>query len=233
MNWDVARSTPRSRFERRLFSSARTVVLAASMLALAATACSVASEGGGGPRLRFSSRDVYTFDSLAKMVATSDLVIVGTVKAVEEGRTVGPPAEAVKYVDAELRVEEVLKGSPGGNAVTVETLELDDGGGLPWRSRGQRVLLFLSLTRDAGGAGRYHPTNGQSLYTLEGEDIRTTRNDPLPIRVAARSLSQMRADVEEANRQIARGEVSPEPRRGPSPSADDASGPPGRSPKEG
>lgn len=216
----------------------------------------MSSELPGG----FEASEVYMFDSLGQMAATSDLIVTGTVAETTvgevideasgsggtypdpwnstEGSTGGVPPPVpeepeddtvedypTRFLDTEVRVDEVLKGStPTADAITVNTLELAYG--WPdelrrrepyappetWREPDKRVLLFLSKDAEKT-SDLYYPVNhSQSVYVLEGNNLTATVSDPtMPLieRIASLSMPQLRLAVEEAKARIASGEVKP------------------------
>ena len=93
-----------------------------------------------------------------------------------------------------VRVDEILKGSAPSAAVTVKTLELAFGGPGPeeWRKPGERVLLFLSPSRETTGLYILANTNySQTAYIFQGEDVRATVGDRLSEKIAALSLPEV------------------------------------------
>lgn len=195
----------------------------------------------------FSSRDVYMFDSLDQIVATSDLVVTGTVVEVLPGEIEGaetfevtagyseepnaleieameaPPekssatgVEEIRHLNAVVEIDESLKGSAPTDTATVETLELAYSSPTEWREPGQRVLLFLSRSREPEKPAQFYvPINhDQSVYILQNNDLVATVSDPaMPFseNIARLSLLQLRLKVEETKEKIASGEVTPLP----------------------
>jgi hypothetical protein len=154
-----------------------------------------------------------TFESLDQMVATADLVVMGTVTNVRPGEVeaAGTPEEVV-HLNAVVGVDEVLKGPAPEGPVVVKTLELAYSGpyAKEWRRPGERVLLFLSRSRET--AGLYIPaaiSHDQTAYILQSDDLVATVSDPLSDRVAGLSVPELRREVEEARTRAARGEVKP------------------------
>lgn len=204
------------------------------------TTYSIPSSGGG---LQMSESRI--FDSLAQMVATSELVATGTVTEVLPGRVIepetmspeesypdpvgnegtvppSPPPEEVaepgafptRFPQTMVRVDEVLKGGkPAKEVIPMETLELAYARPyLEWREPGKRVLLFAVRGRSPGvSKPLYFPVNrSQSVYLLRnGDFVATARGEEYPVKgyVASLSLSQLRAQVEQAKERISRGEV--------------------------
>lgn len=142
------------------------------------------------------------YASLAELVAKTDLVVVGTVEEVLPPEII--EAEDPQYPTREfntvVRVDEVLKGSAPAS-VTVNTLELAFGGpgSAEWRQPGERVLLFLSPSRETDGVHILANTNSsQTAYEIRGEDLVATIRDPLSNRIAALPLPELRGAVREA-----------------------------------
>lgn len=189
-----------------------TLVLGVVLLSACQSGRENSESQGPGP---FQGREVYRFQALPEMVATSDVVVVGTVRSVES-RAVGPQEEEIQYLDATVGVESVLKGSMSDPMVTVSTRELSySPPHVDWRQPGQRVLAFLSRTRGDQAAGRYHPVNqSQSMFALSGNTLRATVSDPLARQIGAMTLPVVVSEVENAKAAIARGEVNPQPARG-------------------
>jgi hypothetical protein len=152
-----------------------------------------------------------SFESLDQMVATADLVVMGTVTDVRLGEVyaAGTPDE-VRTLNAVVSVDEVLKGAAPEGLVVVNTLELAYTGpyAKEWRRPGERVLLFLSDSRETPGL--YIPVgirHDQAAYILQGGDLVATVkvDDPVSNYVASLSVPELRREVEEAR--AARGEV--------------------------
>jgi len=57
------------------------------------------------------TKQLFYFDSLPQMVATSDLVIEGTVQSVEPGRVVGSREAAIQFAQVTLSVNRLLFGT--------------------------------------------------------------------------------------------------------------------------
>ena len=81
--------------------------------------------------LYFDGASSPHYDSLTALVQASDVVVLGRIEAVTEGRVFGnphpanpnPEEELVRYVTATVRVDEVLQGrleDPGSNAIKLE-----------------------------------------------------------------------------------------------------------------
>lgn len=132
----------------------------------------------------------YYFESTSDMAATSDLVVVGTVSQVAQGRQLGDPAdneEDPMYVrDATVSVEEVLKGSPTESVVVEQqgifpstgvTVALEDS---PWLQVGDRGVFFLYDSSDPGQPpDHYYLINSVGLILLDGSQVISFSETPL------------------------------------------------------
>jgi hypothetical protein len=153
----------------------------------------------------------YWFQSLPRMVATSDVVVLGTVAEVKEGITEGTPPDDIQLSRADLTVEEILYGpADAPSTLTVETLQFVS----PepdWRQSGNTVLAFVKLSTEPDDPGIYYPINEQSVYLVTGTDVQaTTAHDSFSQGVAAMTLDEIRSRIEQAKRAIAAGKVTPQ-----------------------
>ena len=119
------------------------------------------------------------FDSLDELVAASDLVVVGTVAGVADGRVLTAPDRpdaGFRTRLVELDVERTLAGEPPTPLVVEEPAELLDGtpvvvDGMAPLDVGDRAVWFLV----AGGSDEqpYHAVvNGQGRYEIIGATLR-------------------------------------------------------------
>jgi hypothetical protein len=153
----------------------------------------------------------YWFRSLPRMVATSDIVVLGTVAEVKQGITEGTPPDDIQLNRADLNVEEVLFGPVDVPSIlTVETLQFVS----PepdWRKPGNTVLAFIKLSTEPDTPGIYYPINEQSVYLVMGTDVQaTTADDSFSEGVAAMTLDEIRNRIEQAKQAIAAGELTPQ-----------------------
>jgi hypothetical protein len=94
------------------------VVVPLLLLLAACGAGDGATSSAGG-----SASNEFWFESLPRMVATSDVVVLGTVVDIQRGIMVGTPPEETYLLNADLDVEEILYGSAETPSVlTVQTL---------------------------------------------------------------------------------------------------------------
>jgi len=155
---------------------------AAAAVLLAAVACgsqpSMPAADEKPDTVALGSRWPYHFTSLEELVATSDLVVVGEVTAIERGR-VQPdpdPASRIGLRDATLTVFETLKGTVPGAAVVIEESAYDGDGSfeyedMPWSQLGDVGVFFLthSTGQPADRFRQIHP-DGRILTHYRGDD---------------------------------------------------------------
>ncbi len=166
------------------------------LVSIGAAACgdSQRSESRALPRT-FAGSEVHYFSDLAEMIRTVDVVVLGSIQTAGPGRVVGPPGEEVLYRQVTLEVTETWRGTPPESTLFVETLDAQTYAA-EWRVPGEEVLVFLTRG-DArpGGGNFFFPTNSQSVFLVDGEDLRPTSTDPFHERVAALSKSELRSRV--------------------------------------
>lgn len=183
-------------------------VAASAFLLLAACG----TNGGGSLSSRGRAASEYWFDSLAEMVATSDIVILGTVVGVRDGTTEGPPGEEIQHLDAAIHVDESFYGSViETSTITVQTLKFV-APEQEWREVGSTVLAFLKLSTDAVDEGRFYAVNDQSVYLVMGTDIQTAvEGDSLSEQIGAMTIDDFRGEMVQVTPAIEAGRVTPQP----------------------
>lgn len=162
----------------------------------------VTTEEAGPPARGFAASGP-AWDSLPELIAKSDLIVIGTVKGSFVGETVNDdPEYPSRFLHTLVAVDENLKGSALGGLVSVHTNELAFGGAphsREWRKPGERVLLFLTPSTETAGLHILANRNlHQTAYLIRGEDLEWTAREPgypLSERIAARSVSELRAAV--------------------------------------
>jgi hypothetical protein len=163
----------------------------------------------------------WHFDDLRDMVATSNLIVLGTVTAVERDG-VSDQGDVIKTTRLlHVTVDKRLFGTLTSDSVVVEDPGWEKAGGreVPWRVRGMirlevgdRAILFL---HKAATAGRFGLLSDQAGYRVEGADITDTdRTDPLVRRIEGMSVSELEQLVDEAAAAVRRGELKPTPEGG-------------------
>jgi hypothetical protein len=149
-------------------------------------------------------RELYQFDSIPVLVATSDVVAVATVTDVREGTVVGDGEAGLRLTEVTLRLGEVLRGDPAARTLRVEVDDATEPAS-SWLNAGERSVFFLQRKDEAS----FRPVNSQAIYhvaTPEGR-LAAVGHDAFSRQVAARSLSALRSEIRAANEQIAAGTV--------------------------
>jgi hypothetical protein len=196
------------------------LVVAAAMAVLAvATVGFSAGWGGRGrnpPEALAEGSFRWHFSDPRDMVATSDLVVLGTVTA-EERDGVSDQGDVI-YTTRLLHVavDKRLFGKLSGDPVVVEDLGWEKAGGreVPWRVKGlirlevgDRAVLFL---RKDPTTGRFGLLSDQAGYRVEGPNIADTgRTDPVVQHIEEMSVSELERLIDEAAAAVRRGELQP------------------------
>lgn len=149
-------------------------------------------------------RELYEFESIPVLVATSDVVAVATVTDVRAGAVVGDGEAGLRLTEVTLRLGEVLRGNPTARTLRVEIDETANVA-TPWLAAGERSLFFLQR-KDAAS---FRPVNSQSIYRIATPDGRldAVGGDAFSRQVAARTLAGLRSEIRAANEQIAAGAI--------------------------
>lgn len=169
--------------ERR-FSALRKSGMA--VLAIAAiAACSPAADRDDRPERIVHGKEVYTFEDLPTMTATSDLVVKAQVKSVTPGRWIGTPGadDADQAREITLDVQRTLFSK---NATAPKQVILDEWGwdskghgfqfaGVTWSKAGDHGYYFLTATEVPG---HYVLVNSQGRFTdMDGRLVPTADED--------------------------------------------------------
>jgi hypothetical protein len=171
------------------------------------------------------------FDDVGEMVATSDLVIAGTVESIEPGPVLGEdtPKDPVEEPDVnegyvsklvDIRVDEVFfydwdKDVKSGDVVTLATWGWWVDGmkpivpeGYPELCEGDMTVLFLKEGKLS--PGRFVYTNFQGVYKIDGSQVADRRRDDDLIEDVERlSASDLRERVRRASDDVRAGLVEP------------------------
>lgn len=170
----------------RMVATAFSVILSASC-AVAAPAPS--DEGDAGAVASWPHHP--TIDALVS--ASPVIVRAVVVENLGERLITGAPTQRfpVALTEFKLRVERVLKGSPGSQIVVIEPGRAGDPANtykeLPLMRQGSRVLLFLYPSAEpalADGTVKYGIVSPEGLYEVVGARV-TTRSEQPAIRIAA------------------------------------------------
>lgn len=166
--------------------------------------------------------EVYHFDGLAQMVATSDAVVIATAVQEGPGRTSGEEGNQILHERVMFRVDELLFGETTGKQVAVETISgfAFDGMKRPppdvyvQFNAGDQAVLFLWSTTAADGEPLYTYVNSQGAYRLQGGEVADLDRpaDGLVERIQAMTRQDLVAGVGQANNSIAQGKVKALPR---------------------
>jgi hypothetical protein len=158
-----------------------------------------------GTVLGMTSQVVY-FDSLPQMVATSDLVIEGTVWLIEPGRIVGEGGGRIQFTMVTVSVDRVFFGKRGAANVVLEEYGLE-------RDRPSRVgdhgVYFLHKKRDVPTFHRLVNSQGRFLDDGSGRLVALDRRAAWAKAIESWSLAQLATEVEDAVRAVAQGDVVP------------------------
>jgi hypothetical protein len=156
--------------------------------------------GGDG-----AMKEVFSFESLPQMVATSDLVIEGTVQEVEPGRVVGEGDASIQFAQVTVSVDRVVFGRMDAASVVVEEYGLELGH--PSRV-GDHGVYFLHQKTDAP-FHRLVNSQGRFLDDRKGGLVAPNDQADWVRAIEGQSLSQLESDVEGAAKAVAEGRVEP------------------------
>lgn len=191
------------------FVCAITVVVVGSMVLSGGGGPAPAGSGSGkkpvagsappsSDRSTGTAREVFNFDSIAEMVATSDLVVEGTVTAVRPGRVLEVDGgHTFQFTDVDVAIKEVLAG---GQADTRISLEIDQGlfprlgTSEVWPKVGADYFLFLHEKADNG---RLRPTSSNGVLMIDGASVRSEQmENVLGDSLDGTSVESVRAAIE-------------------------------------
>jgi hypothetical protein len=142
------------------------------------------------------------------MVASSDLVIEGTVQRVEPGRVVGEGHGVIQFGQVTVSVNRVLFGKIEPSRVVLEEYGLEYG---RLSHVGDHGLYFLTQKNDGHGPQFFRIVNSQGRYLDDGKGGLVAPNDEADWvkAIEGESLSQLQRDVDAASRAVAEGSVEP------------------------
>lgn len=126
-----------------------------------------------------------------------DVIVVGTVRTTEDGRTVGDPP--LTFRETLLDVEQVLAGTATSPTLAIES----ESEGVPfdreWRRPGTRVVAFLWLKRDEASGGRYYRLISQEgAFTIEGLVLRPAIQSAITDELGGLSVAELTRMVQRA-----------------------------------
>ncbi len=155
------------------------------------------------------ARERYHFSSLQEMVRASELVIIGSVAAVETGPTLGGgeagPAFTLRALT--VNVEAVLKGAADLKSVTVVEEGIFEGGNeysinhSLWAKIGARALFFLVKLVAVPGQP-YGLVNSQARFFLHNDRVvpnsHPDRLEPFEQRLAGAGVNELLGEARNA-----------------------------------
>jgi hypothetical protein len=138
------------------------------------------------------------------MVATSDLVIEGTVLSIEPGRVVGSRETAIQFAQVTLSVDRLLFGNIDSVGVVIEEYGLES-------SRSSQVgdhgVHFLHQKTDARPFYRLVNSQGRFLDDGKGGLVALDHKASWVKVIEHKSLSEFESEVQAAARAVAEGRV--------------------------
>lgn len=150
---------------------ARTLALVTVALVLAACGSDPTTQPPAG-----IGKEVYTFDSLDELVATSPVAVLGRVRSVEPGRELGSDEGTWSANLATMSVEQVLIGDVPNEIYVEET----GTNGVPYLEQGERVVLFLLPYKgdspNDGVAPFFVNIGSQGRFVVEADSTVTPAN---------------------------------------------------------
>jgi hypothetical protein len=185
---------------------ARLALLAVPVAAAASVAVWMLSDGGSSPSeeppLQVTA-DEPSYATIDELVAASDLIVTGTVVAVDDGRAITDPSDpeaGIRTRLASIGIDSVLVGEHGNTVIVEQEAALLDGtpievNGVSALAEGQSGLYFL--VAGEGDEFPYHAlVNRQGRFDVDGDAlVAAAPGDPLAERIEAMTPSALRCDV--------------------------------------
>jgi hypothetical protein len=190
-----SRTLPQNRRARVIaVTSAALVVVAGVTTALVVNPFS--DDLAERPELTAEGLESYFFEDPATMAATSELVVIAEVVAVEPGRTTGEsaptgdrPGDLETIRNIVIEIEEVLH-DPNGTATELTSLTVEEGSwdsqgtgiavnGLTWSEVGDRGYFFLQpVDLEDGSGDLYALISSYGRVLLDGESAELSGHHP-------------------------------------------------------
>ena len=149
---------------------------------------------------------LYYFASLPEMVATSDLVITGTVQTTEPGRVMGEGDGAIQFVEVTVIVNRVLFGEIDSSTVVLEESGLEHGHPSQVDDLG---VYFLHQKADAPQFFRLVNSQGRFLDDTNGKLVALDDGVAWAKAIELLSLAELESLIEAAAGEVAKGKVAP------------------------
>lgn len=163
----------------------------------------------------------WEFSDPRDLVATAQLIVLGTVERVDRGRVFDQGEEVQTTRLLTVRVEKRLAGRLAGDHVVIEDQGWirRDGKEVPFRLQrmirleaGDRVYLFL---RRPPGSRYYEQLNHQAAYRLQGTDLaESSRTDAMARLVEQMDAGQLETLIGHALTEVRKGTRHATPRGG-------------------
>jgi hypothetical protein len=190
---------------RRRKRWAEPLLLAIPVLAGGGWWAVAAARGGSDPEPVAIEATGPIFGSLDELVAASDVVVIGEVVSVADGRTLTDPADPTAGIRTQLvtiEVSEPIVGDPSAVLVVEEEASLLDGtpiivNGVEASRPRDRGLYFLVEGTDAN-APYLALVNEQGRYLVSGAGLEAAADDALGDALAALGLDGLARAVETA-----------------------------------
>lgn len=170
---------------------------------------------GGRESPKAQREELFDFTSLEQMLATSDVVIAGTVLDVEPGRVVGSEADPVQLLQLTINVDEILYGDlPTGSAQTI--LVEESAGSLEGAQ--ETVGIYGSKAGDNGfyflgwkdGTSYYYLVNSEGRFLIEsGRVVASNQLDAWALELEQLTPDQLKERIAQAVRAVEAGDVQP------------------------
>ena len=151
-------------------------------------------------------KELYAFISLPQMVATSDVIVDGTVDSTQPGRVVGEGDAALQFTQVDLKVNEVLFGSLSSPSVTIEEGGLE--GNHPSKV-GDTGIYFLHEKVDAPGIYRLVNSQSRFLETSKGTLLAPNDEAQWVKSIEGMTLDELKALIATAVNAVEEGKVAP------------------------
>ena len=155
----------------------------------------------------------YWFRSLAQLVATSEVVVYGTVESVRRGHALTPDDPTLLVRDVTVTVQRQFSGPPVGDRIVVdqESIEVDGPGNAsterafefaeqPWVYPGDQVIYFLVDT-DTRPEGHYTIVAMPGQMVVHDGTVLTPAEDPVAGSVNGEDWDTVRTQLLDAVRQ--------------------------------
>ncbi|CAN5909227.1 hypothetical protein BH23ACT11_BH23ACT11_22450 [soil metagenome] len=157
----------------------------------------------------------YTFESLPRLVATSEVVVEGTVETADKGRRVVPDDELFHRA-AKVRVENQFYGPPVKSTIIVHqdgyegdtSFEFRQ---LPWVYPGDRVVFFLAHPPTPRvPPDHYEIVAAPGMLVIEDDGtVSTEAEDPIARRLDGQQWPEVEARIRAAGQAVQEQDIKP------------------------